>query len=283
MQFHGNPIPSDEDKAIAVGQLARRGSSSSTATCRRSGSWTGAPDPEAAEARRRRLGSSASRLGRAQARRHRARTEDRGRLRPPPALPQQEQWVRDAVLAASCTRCCAGAARAALQTRRLRRGAEHGFRGGVGARAVRSSRRVGRALRPVPRDAIRTLENQPTIRPQVPPRRHYDQGARRLVNEQALLGIADDELIVGWRDSEWTGPRRCSRRTSPSRRSRAESATHAPCLSAPVGGRGALAFDREPEGVRLRALVELHLLEWAHTDRAALALRGGRRNSGSRR
>ena len=25
------------------------------------------------------------------------------------------------------------------------------------------------------------------------------------MNEQALLGLADDELVLGWRDSEWTG------------------------------------------------------------------------------
>ena len=25
------------------------------------------------------------------------------------------------------------------------------------------------------------------------------------MNEQPLLGLADDELVLGWRDSEWTG------------------------------------------------------------------------------
>jgi len=86
------------------------------------------------------------------------------------------------------------------------------------------------------------------------------------VNEQALLGIADDELIVGWRDSEWTGIAPMLEEDVAFSSIAQNEIGHARAvyslLSEDVD---ALAFDRKPEEYRCAPLVELHLLEWAHT------------------
>jgi ring-1,2-phenylacetyl-CoA epoxidase subunit PaaC len=108
------------------------------------------------------------------------------------------------------------------------------------------------------------------------------------VNEQALLGIADDELIIGWRDSEWTGIAPMleedvafssiaqneigharavySLLVSRSDAGKAgTSATERAPSSLRAQDADALAFDRKPEDYLCAPLVELHLLEWAHT------------------
>src|SRR5579884_627548 len=68
-----------------------------------------------------------------------------------------------------------------------------------------------------------------------------------------LLGLADDELILGWRDSEWTGI--------------------APVLEEDVAfssiaqneiGHARAVYGR-PADDRCAPLVELRLLDWAHT------------------
>jgi ring-1,2-phenylacetyl-CoA epoxidase subunit PaaC len=86
------------------------------------------------------------------------------------------------------------------------------------------------------------------------------------VNEQALLGIADDELIVGWRDSEWTGIAPLLEEDVAFSSIAQNEIGHARAvyslLSEDVD---ALAFDRGIEEYRCAPLVELHLLDWAHT------------------
>jgi ring-1,2-phenylacetyl-CoA epoxidase subunit PaaC len=89
------------------------------------------------------------------------------------------------------------------------------------------------------------------------------------VNEQALLGIADDELIVGWRDSEWTGIAPLLEEDVAFSSIAQNEIGHARAvyelLVGPDGDADALAFDRRPEEYRCAPLVELHLLDWAHT------------------
>ena len=124
----------------------RRASSSSTATCRRSGSsGSTVPDPKLAEARGRRLGVHGARLGRAEARRHGSRAEDGGAAR----LPQDRRARRRPGCATSSSRTQrerrAGASTAARSgarqrvrlegARRPRRG-EAAARAGAGARAA---------------------------------------------------------------------------------------------------------------------------------------------------
>jgi ring-1,2-phenylacetyl-CoA epoxidase subunit PaaC len=87
---------------------------------------------------------------------------------------------------------------------------------------------------------------------------------------QLLLSIADDELIIGWRDSEWTGIAptleedvafsSIAQNEIGHARALYELAAHELGTDA-----DALAFDREPGEYRCAPLVELHLLEWAHT------------------
>ena len=93
---------------------------------------------------------------------------------------EQEQWVRDAVLAACMIWEVFRQDRQgpAVRARGLGRGARRGVRGGVGARAVRPPRRVGRAVaRPARRGARRRRLGR-RVRPQVPARRRLlDQGA----------------------------------------------------------------------------------------------------------
>ena len=90
------------------------------------------------------------------------------------------------------------------------------------------------------------------------------------MNEQALLGIADDELIVGWRDSEWTGIAPMLEEDVAFSSIAQNEIGHARALyelaAVELGtDADALAFDRAPSEYRCAPLVELHLLEWAHT------------------
>jgi ring-1,2-phenylacetyl-CoA epoxidase subunit PaaC len=89
------------------------------------------------------------------------------------------------------------------------------------------------------------------------------------VNEQALLGLADDELVLGWRDSEWTGIAPLLEEDVAFSSIAQNEIGHARAvyelLTGADGDADALAFDRKPEEYRCAPLVELHLLEWAHT------------------
>jgi ring-1,2-phenylacetyl-CoA epoxidase subunit PaaC len=89
------------------------------------------------------------------------------------------------------------------------------------------------------------------------------------VSEQALLGLADDELVLGWRDSEWTGIAPLLEEDVAFSSIAQNEIGHARAvyelLAGPDGDADVLAFDRKPEEYRCAPLVELHLLEWAHT------------------
>jgi len=92
------------------------------------------------------------------------------------------------------------------------------------------------------------------------------------VNERAqlLLELADDELIVGWRDSEWTGIAPTLEEDVAFSSIAQNEIGHARALyelaAQELGtDADALAFDRAPDEYRCAPLVELHLLEWAHT------------------
>ena len=88
------------------------------------------------------------------------------------------------------------------------------------------------------------------------------------MNEQ-LLGLADDELVLGWRESEWTGIAPLLEEDVAFSSIAQNEIGHARAvyelLVGPGGDSDALAFDRKPEDYRCAPLVELHLLEWAHT------------------
>jgi ring-1,2-phenylacetyl-CoA epoxidase subunit PaaC len=86
------------------------------------------------------------------------------------------------------------------------------------------------------------------------------------VNEQALLGLADDELVLGWRDSEWTGIAPLLEEDVAFSSIAQNEIGHARAVySLLAEDADALAFDRPPDEYRCAPLVELHLLEWAHT------------------
>jgi len=86
------------------------------------------------------------------------------------------------------------------------------------------------------------------------------------VNEQELLSLADDELIIGWRDSEWTGIAPLLEEDVAFSSIAQNEIGHARALYELLGGDAdALAFDRSPDEYRCAPLVELHLLDWAHT------------------
>ena len=85
-----------------------------------------------------------------------------------------------------------------------------------------------------------------------------------------LLSIADDELILGWRDSEWTGIAPTLEEDVAFSSIAQNEIGHARALYELAAieldtDADALAFDREPDDYRCAPLVELHLLEWAHT------------------
>jgi ring-1,2-phenylacetyl-CoA epoxidase subunit PaaC len=86
------------------------------------------------------------------------------------------------------------------------------------------------------------------------------------VNEQALLELADDELIVGWRDSEWTGIAPMLEEDVAFSSIAQNEIGHARAVYELLSDDAdALAFDRPPEEYRCAPLVQLHLLDWAHT------------------
>jgi ring-1,2-phenylacetyl-CoA epoxidase subunit PaaC len=89
------------------------------------------------------------------------------------------------------------------------------------------------------------------------------------VNEQALLGLADDELVLGWRDSEWTGIAPLLEEDVAFSSIAQNEIGHARAvyelLAGADGDADALAFDRKPDEYCCAPLVELRLLDWAHT------------------
>jgi ring-1,2-phenylacetyl-CoA epoxidase subunit PaaC len=87
---------------------------------------------------------------------------------------------------------------------------------------------------------------------------------------QTLLELADDELIVGWRDSEWTGIAPTLEEDVAFSSIAQNEIGHARAayeIAAAELGTTAdkLAFDRRPDQYRCAPLVELRLLDWAHT------------------
>jgi ring-1,2-phenylacetyl-CoA epoxidase subunit PaaC len=87
--------------------------------------------------------------------------------------------------------------------------------------------------------------------------------------QEQLLGIADDELFLGWRESEWTGIAPMLEEDVAFSSIAQNEIGHARALYALLAGEDgdvdALAFDRRPEEYRCAPLVELRLLDWAHT------------------
>ena len=87
--------------------------------------------------------------------------------------------------------------------------------------------------------------------------------------EQQLLARADDELFLGWRESEWTGIAPMLEEDVAFSSIAQNEIGHARALYQLVvgedGDADALAFDRPLEEYRCAPLVELHLLDWAHT------------------
>jgi len=85
------------------------------------------------------------------------------------------------------------------------------------------------------------------------------------VNE-LLLGLADDELIVGWRDSEWTGIAPMLEEDVAFSSIAQNEIGHARAVyELLTDDADALAFDRPLDEYRCAPLVELRLLDWAHT------------------
>jgi ring-1,2-phenylacetyl-CoA epoxidase subunit PaaC len=87
---------------------------------------------------------------------------------------------------------------------------------------------------------------------------------------QLLLTLADDELILGWRDSEWTGIAPTLEEDVAFSSIAQNEIGHARALyelaAQELGtDADALAFDRLPDEYRCAPLVELRLMEWAHT------------------
>jgi ring-1,2-phenylacetyl-CoA epoxidase subunit PaaC len=85
------------------------------------------------------------------------------------------------------------------------------------------------------------------------------------VNE-LLLGLADDELVLGWRDSEWTGIAPMLEEDVAFSSIAQNEIGHARAVYELLADDAdALAFDRTPDEYRCAPLVQLHLLDWAHT------------------
>jgi ring-1,2-phenylacetyl-CoA epoxidase subunit PaaC len=85
------------------------------------------------------------------------------------------------------------------------------------------------------------------------------------VNE-LLLGLADDELVIGWRDSEWTGIAPMLEEDVAFSSIAQNEIGHARAVYELLADDAdALAFDRPLEEYRCAPLVELRLLDWAHT------------------
>jgi len=83
---------------------------------------------------------------------------------------------------------------------------------------------------------------------------------------ELLLGLADDELIVGWRDSEWTGIAPLLEEDVAFSSIAQNEIGHARAVYQLLAeDADALAFDRPLDEYRCAPLVELRLLDWAHT------------------
>lgn len=83
---------------------------------------------------------------------------------------------------------------------------------------------------------------------------------------ELLLAIADDELVVGWRDSEWTGIAPVLEEDVAFSSIAQNEIGHARALyELLTDDADALALDRAPAEYRCAPLVELRLLDWAHT------------------
>src|SRR5579872_3848496 len=89
---------------------------------------------------------------------------------------------------------------------------------------------------------------------------------RRRQLERVLLGLADDELVIGWRDSEWTGIAPMLEEDVAFSSIAQNEIGHARAVYELLSDDAdALAFDRAPDEYWCAPLVQLHLLEWAHT------------------
>ena len=83
---------------------------------------------------------------------------------------------------------------------------------------------------------------------------------------ELLLGLADDELVIGWRDSEWTGIAPMLEEDVAFSSIAQNEIGHARAVYELLSDDAdALAFDRDPTEYRCAPLVQLHLLDWAHT------------------
>ena len=83
---------------------------------------------------------------------------------------------------------------------------------------------------------------------------------------ELLLGLADDELVLGWRDSEWTGIAPMLEEDVAFSSIAQNEIGHARAVYELLTDDAvALAFDRSLEEYRCAPLVELRLLDWAHT------------------
>ena len=83
---------------------------------------------------------------------------------------------------------------------------------------------------------------------------------------ELLLGLADDELVIGWRDSEWTGIAPMLEEDVAFSSIAQNEIGHARAVYELLADDAdALAFDRDPSEYRCVPLVQLHLLDWAHT------------------
>ena len=131
MQFHGNPIPSDEDpmylwriKSQGNGEARQQFLDGYVPQIWELGLTV--PDPKLRKTRRRGLGVHRARLGRAEARRHRARADDPGAARPAAHDPRRDRvGAPRGARRSSCDLggLSAGAKGPAVRARRLGRGA----------------------------------------------------------------------------------------------------------------------------------------------------------------
>src|SRR5437879_7743955 len=84
--------------------------------------------------------------------------------------------------------------------------------------------------------------------------------------QHLLLDIADDELILGWRDSEWTGIAPMLEEDVAFSSIAQNEIGHARAVYQLLTDEpDALAFDRAPGEYRCAPLVEMRLIDWAHT------------------
>ena len=87
------------------------------------------------------------------------------------------------------------------------------------------------------------------------------------MSEQALLGLADDELVLGWRDSEWTGIAPVLEEDVAFSSIAQNEIGHARAIYQLLSDDAdALAFDREPSEYLSSPLVEMRFVpDWART------------------